>query len=236
MPIRCGAKWRTTLRTFLAAIATAWVIETVGVGSGMPFGRYHYARSVTYLQCPAVSDSCPDNASATHHIPLLAGVPLIVLLAWFMMGYATFVLARVVTRRRLLRWLWATTMLAAWDLYLDPQFILDPHLQHGWWLWHDGSPALPGLPGIPVSNYLGWLLAAGVLQFVLHTATGREDAATPTALDAPTVFLAWTWLGGAAAVAVILGLGWPAVYGFIAMSPQMWLAGRALLHRGDMPR
>ena len=42
--------------------------------------------------------------------------------------------------------------LAAWDLFLDPQMVAE-----GYWPGWIRRPALPGVPGVPVGNYLGWL-------------------------------------------------------------------------------
>ena len=41
-----------------------------------------------------------------------------------------------------------------WDLFLDPQMVAAGH-----WTWLDPDPALPGVPGVPLTNYAG--LAAG---------------------------------------------------------------------------
>ena len=89
--------------------------------------------------------------------------------------------------------------LASWDLFLDPR-------------WSAGLLALgtaragaSGVPGIPIVNYLGWLLAAGVLMAALSV---LPDVAAPEGVLA-TLFL-WTWVGGIVANAVFLGrLGGP---------------------------
>ena len=48
----------------------------------------------------------------------------------------------------------AAAALASWDLFLDPQMV-----DAGHWRWSDPSPALPGVPTVPLTNYAGW--AAG---------------------------------------------------------------------------
>lgn len=204
--------------TLLAAGLVAWLVETVGVATGWPFGRYRYADQVTYTMCPSTR-LCSQVAEATHAAITLAGVPVIVLLAWFMMGYATHIAARRLARAPWARWAWATWMLAAWDLYLDPQFILDPHLRQGWWLWSDPSPHLPGVPGIPLTNYLGWLVAAAGIQAVLHLTAPPAGAVEDRGWDPPTVFVLWTWIGGAVAVAWFVEQPAAAAWGALAGAP-----------------
>ena len=204
--------------SLLATSLVAWLVETVGVGTGLPFGRYRYADHVTYTMCPNTR-LCSQVADATHAAITVAGVPLIVLLAWFMMGYATQIAARRIARKPWARWVWATWMLAAWDLYLDPQFILDPHLRQGWWLWADPSPHLPGVPGIPLTNYLGWLIAAALIQAVLHLTVPPSAPIRHRRWDAPTLFVLWTWMGGAVAVAWFIEQPAAAVWGALAGAP-----------------
>ncbi len=191
----------------VGTVTLTWLIELIGVGTGWPFGRYAYSESVTYERCPS-PELCSDLESVTHHIPALLGVPVIVPLAWFMMAYATNRLAWLISERRLVRWLWASASLCAWDLILDPQFLLDPQLRgHGWWVWFHPSPALPGIPSIPLSNYAGWLIAAAAvhafLDFTLPGSMRRSTTAARTSRrwDVPTLFYVWTWFGG-----IFLGL------------------------------
>lgn len=213
----CSEFWRA-ITSFIAAMASAWLIETIGVATSFPFGAYRYATEITYLQCPR-TQLCSDLNRTTHELFAIAGVPVIVLLAWFMMGYAAHITARCMSARPWQRWGWATVMLAAWDLYLDPQFILDPHLAHGWWLWTDPSPALPGVPGIPLTNYLGWLLAAGLIQGVFHAILRPHPLRG--SWNVPSVFMVWTWIGGAIAVGWFLNQVPAALWGALAFTPAM---------------
>jgi len=225
------------LRAFAACgavMATAWLIETFGVATSFPFGSYRYAVSITYHECPR-TELCSDSARATHQLFAIAGVPLIVLLAWFMMGYAAHMAARRMSTHRWAQWAWASLMLAAWDLYLDPQFILDPHLSHGWWQWLDPTPHLPGVPGIPLTNYFGWLLAAGIIQAVFMAALGPTRAPRGR-WDVPTVFIVWTWIGGAIAVGWFLRQMPAAVWGASALAPAMVVLLRSCFRRSTDSR
>ncbi|WP_370786288.1 carotenoid biosynthesis protein [Actinomadura fibrosa] len=48
--------------------------------------------------------------------------------------------------------------LTAWDLFLDPQM-----LRLGLWTWHDTGP----YRGVPVSNFLGWLVVSALVMAVI---------------------------------------------------------------------
>ena len=86
--------------------------------------------------------------------PALLGVPLVIPLAWTWMAWPAWLAAGRLHRapgwRRIARW--PRVGLAAWDLFLDPQMVAE-----GYWHWVDPAPALPGVAGVPVGNYLGWL-------------------------------------------------------------------------------
>jgi putative membrane protein len=155
------------VRLLVVAGGVGWIAEAVGVATGLPFGEYRYAGSLG---------------------PQLLGVPLLVPLAWTMMAYPCLLLGRRLARRRPARIALAAGTLAAWDLFLDPQMVADGH-----WTWAHPTPALPGVPGIPLTNYAGWVLVALVLTTLLDLALphapGRRDE------PAPALLLGWTWLG-----------------------------------------
>lgn len=193
-------------RTLVAAAGTlllTWSVELLGVSTGVPFGEYRYSTSVSYRLCAPGTDLCSDAMSATHTVPMVAGITAIVPAAWFMMAYATWRLGQRLGRNPRTAWAWSTCSLAAWDLILDPQFLLDPQLDGaGWWVWAHAEPHLPGIPGIPLTNYAGWLLTAAVVHIFLAFALGGDrrptldDERAPSRLEVATVFYVWTWFGG----------------------------------------
>lgn len=137
--------------------------EAVGVRTGVPFGDYRYAGTLG----PEVLD-----------------VPLVVPLAWTMMAYPVLLAARRLTRR------WVPVVgglgLTAWDVFLDPQMVADGH-----WTWADPSPSLPGVDGIPLTNFAGWAVV-GTLMMLVLTAVLPRDKASETV---PAALLVWTWVG-----------------------------------------
>jgi uncharacterized membrane protein len=178
----------------LVAVATGggFAIEALGVATGFPFGSYDYSGELG---------------------PKLAGVPLIIPLAWTWMAWPAWLTAVRLTGSRPARIALAALGLAAWDLFLDPQMVAE-----GYWVWRDATPALPGLPGIPVSNYLGWLLFAVLLMSALRPLAGPA-ADRVDGRDAPMFALyLWTYASSVLAHAVFLRLPASAVWGAAGMA------------------
>ncbi|GAA0567223.1 carotenoid biosynthesis protein [Paractinoplanes ferrugineus] len=174
-----------------ALIATATVggfaVEAIGVATGFPFGTYDYSGELG---------------------PKLLDVPLIIPLAWTWMAWPAWIAATRATGRPAARIALAALGLAAWDLFLDPQMVAE-----GYWRWHSPTPALPGVPGIPIGNYLGWLGFALLLMLALAT-----RVKTPAKGDAPILALwFWTYASSVLAHAVFLHLPASAAWGGATM-------------------
>ena len=197
------------LRVAAALVATATVggfaVEAIGVATGFPFGTYDYSGQLG---------------------PKLLGVPLIIPLAWTWMAWPAWLAAVRLARGRAARIALAAAGLATWDLFLDPQMVAE-----GYWRWHSPTPALPGVPGIPIGNYLGWLAFAVLLMTALSYAAGpaasttrpEAKAAGPAAdqsgaQDRPILALwFWTYASSVLAHAVFLGLPASAGWGGVLM-------------------
>lgn len=203
----------------LLAVVTGggFAIEALGVATGFPFGSYDYAEQLG---------------------PKLAGVPLIIPLAWTWMAWPAWLTAVRLTgggptggagpavRRIAL----AAVGLAAWDLFLDPQMVAEGH-----WVWRNATPALPGLPGIPISNYLGWLLFAVLVMAALRPLAGTAVATTDSR-DAPMLALyLWTYGSSVLAHAVFLGLPASAGWGAAVMALTAVPLAVTLLPRRGRP-
>jgi putative membrane protein len=183
--------------TFGLVVVTAGgglAAEAVGVRTGLPFGEYSYAGTLG----PEVLD-----------------VPIVVPLAWTMIAYPVLLAARRVTRR------WVPLVgglgMVAWDVFLDPQMVGDGH-----WTWADPTPALPGVEGIPLTNYAGWALVGTLMMLVLTALLPRDTADE----SVPAVMLTWTWVGyvlgnlfwfGTASVALVGGVA----LGLLVL-PYLW--------------
>ena len=156
--VRFGARVAGGLLGLVLVVAGA--TEILGVHTGVPFGNYSYGRGLG-----------PD----------IAGVPLVIPAAWAMTAYPALLVARHLTLRHgpaatALVGGWA---LASWDVFLDPQMA-----EEGYWRWTDPSPALPGSPDVPLTNYAGWLIVAIALMALLDRLTPRRagDDRMPGAL------------------------------------------------------
>jgi uncharacterized membrane protein len=165
---------------------TGLLAEAVGTATGVPFGSYDYAGTL--------------GAE-------LLGVPLVIPLAWTMFAYPSLLVGQRLSRSPLVAALLGGLALASWDLFLDPQMVAAGH-----WHWHAVQLSLPGVPGIPVSNYLGWLLVAvlmvGALQLLpRHAADDRQ----------PALLFGWTYASSVLANAAFFGRPAVAVVGGIGM-------------------
>lgn len=169
------------------------VIEAVGLATGLPFGEYRYTDALGFS---------------------LLGVPLVVPAAWTMMSYPALVVGRRLAAA-LGRGRGATTVLgawalASWDVFLDPQMV-----DAGNWFWLDPTPALPGVPGIPISNFGGWLL----VSLVMVAALDRVMPTRPATDDhLPLTLWLWTYLSSVMAAAVFFGRPSVALVGGVLMS------------------
>jgi putative membrane protein len=169
--------------------------EFVGTTTGFPFGRYEYAGTLGWT---------------------VGTVPLIIGAAWAMMAWPALLAGRLLARsapgwrRRAETVVIGAVALAGWDLFLDPQMVTAGH-----WTWADPSPALPGVPEIPLTNYAGWVLVSLVMIAVLDRAvpdTGHVGHGVPALL------LGWTWLGSMVANLAFFGRPAVALWGGLAMA------------------
>jgi uncharacterized membrane protein len=116
-------------------------VEAIGTATGAPFGRYRYSGALR---------------------PAVAGVPVVVPLAWWAMAVPAREAAHAALGRRsgrLVRIVLGALALTAWDLFLDPQMTAE-----GFWRWTAGGR----YRGIPASNFVGWLLTSVVVMGALE--------------------------------------------------------------------
>jgi len=131
----CEGLRRTSLFFILTSVIS-YVLEEVGVRSGLVYGAYHYGAKLG---------------------PKLGSVPVLIPLAWFMMIYPSWIVARALLRgvdTSSLFGLAAQAMVAAWvmsawDAVMDPGMAAS-----GNWVWEYGG----GYFGVPLRNYFGWLI------------------------------------------------------------------------------
>ena len=166
--VLCAASvggWRLAVAIFVIGAGLGLVAEAIGVATGFPFGEYAYTGQLG---------------------PAIFGVSALVLLAWLTLAYPSVVVARRLTAHffpnaaprsagaRAVRIVVAAWALTAWDVFLDPQMVAA-----GNWGWANPEPSLPGVPGIPITNYLGWfglsLVMCGLMDWAIDVARTRWD-------------------------------------------------------------
>lgn len=179
-----GPRWAAVY--VVVATGGGFAAEATGVATGLPFGDYRYARTLGWQ---------------------LLDVPVVIPLAWAMFAYP----ALIVGQRLGHRWTTAAVVgaaaLASWDLFLDPQMVAAGH-----WRWLHVERSLPGVPHVPVSNFLGWAAVALVLMAALQLLPRRHvDDRVPAAL-----FL-WTFGSSVLANAVFFVRPGVALVGAIGM-------------------
>jgi putative membrane protein len=180
-------------KVMVVVLIGAWGVEELGLVTGFPFGRYTYTQALQ---------------------PQLAGVPLLIPLAWLMMLPPAWAAAEAILagwQERLGIWyallqaVLAGLAFTAWDLYLDPQMV-----SRGLWVW---GHRLAGYFGIPWSNFIGWWLSATLLTLAVR----------PLRLPRARLLAIYslTWAFQAIGLGIFWGQPGPALAGLIGMG--MWV-------------
>jgi putative membrane protein len=138
---------------FLITWAVSFFFENLSIATGFPFGFYHYSPSLGLLT-----------------------VPLIIIFAYFAIGYLAWTLAHVLTgqytRKLEGKQIFIVPFIAAflmvmWDLTIDP---ISSTLQ-GLWVW-----TTPGAYfGVPISNFFGWFLVVYLFFQIFALYISRYD-------------------------------------------------------------
>ncbi len=140
------------LRGFVAALAVLFLgftVEAVGASTGFPFGHYSYTE-VLY--------------------PKLFVVPIGITSAWLMMILASFFTARFILNRVVPGHSESSVVFLSALLAVLSDLVMEPVAVHvqGYWTWHDAS----GYYGVPLSNFVAWLIISLLLVFVLSRIMG----------------------------------------------------------------
>lgn len=200
---------RTALLLFAAAFSISLTAELLGTTTGYPFGPYSYTTQLGYL----IGGRVPFN------IPT----------SWFFMLYASLAICgRLLTARDSAgsKWRWALIaafILTAWDVSMDPAMVATTH-----WLWHLPEGADRSLLsrlllsdlfyGMPLANWLGWLLTGTVVARVMLAIvppSGWASDVAPSRL--PLVLYA---VNGVFPLLICAGRGmwWAVAFGTLAMA------------------
>ena len=152
--------WRSAMAVGLTSSVLALAAEVLGTSAGLPFGEYAYSGMLGYR--------------------VFGLVPFPIPISWFYMLLGSLV---IVSRLRLAsddsatRWRWALgagLLMVAWDISMDPAMVKTGH-----WAWGSGEmfSSLPAwldafftrdvFYGMPLSNWLGWLVTATLIARIM---------------------------------------------------------------------
>ena len=129
-----------------------------------------------------------------HSHPQIGELPLPILLSWYAVLAPAYGLAQAAVGDRGPSMVSLVTALlaTATDLAIDPW-----GLASGYWEWRDGGPYMPhlvganGVAGIPVSNYVGWLVIAGSVAGLAEVGRSPAERAAARRRRSPLLMLYW---------------------------------------------
>jgi uncharacterized membrane protein len=138
---------------FLIVFAVSFSFENVSIRTGFPFGFYHYSPTLGLMT-----------------------VPVVIIFAYFAMGYLSWMLANVLTgqytRKLKGKQIFIVPFIAAfimvmWDLTMDP---ISSTLQK-LWVWHHPGAYF----GVPVGNFIGWFFVVFIFYQVFAIYISKYD-------------------------------------------------------------
>jgi uncharacterized membrane protein len=154
--------WKDTAVFVLIVLVVTFSLENIGVATGVPFGSYHFEVGAT--------------------LPHIGLIPIVVGPLWFGMGYFSWIVAETLLlepdvpfrmRFQIVSLpLVAAFVMTQWDAVMDPPEATISKT----WVWHDGGAHF----GVPLSNYLGWLLTSWLFFQVFAIYLGRRRPHAPT--------------------------------------------------------
>jgi uncharacterized membrane protein len=155
--------WKNALVLLAICLVTTFTMENIGAATGFPFGHYHF-----------------EVGSNLVHV---GAIPIIVGPLWFGMGYISWIVAGTLLGganrglsgkiQRVALPVVAAFVMTQWDVVMDPP---EATISKAW-IWHDGGAHF----GVPLSNYLGWLLTAWLFYqaFAIYLSCWRNAPARP---------------------------------------------------------
>lgn len=123
---------------FAISLCITWLSESLSIETGFPFGNFHYTDLLGVK---------------------IGAIPLLIIPAYFFNGYLAWTISNLIidkhstgiSRKNFLSIpLLASLLMVIWNLSFDPIM----STIEGNWIWHDSGFYF----GVPVSNFLGWLL------------------------------------------------------------------------------
>jgi len=193
----------------LAALAAfTWAIELVGVNTGIPYGDFSYQRQLGPMLFGEIPLALP-----VFFVPILLN------------GYLLGVLVlRERADRLAIRFPVVVALVVTLDLVLDPGAV-----SLSFWAWAEPGPYY----GVPIANFLGWIIAATVAVGILtlsfdHDAIVARLEACPYLLDDLINFAIFWGLVNAAALQPVPALIAAGILLVLARAPWFDFAGLSI--------
>jgi uncharacterized membrane protein len=156
---------------FVLTFVISFIMEHLGVSTGLPFGSYFYGD--------------------LHGPKVLGTVPVLIPFSWFMFLYPAVIISNELLDgwrplkdllegrpgivRTVIYALTDSIVLTSLDIIIDPVWVF-----RGAWTWTETGSIAPGqlFYGIPVLNYFGWLFTSFIIFIIFRSIFfGRESKA-----------------------------------------------------------
>ncbi len=178
--------YRDASLLFVVLGVFALAIESLAIVTGLPYGQFSYSSALGYK--------------------ILGIVPWTVFFAWTPLILAAYVCAGKLFENLFLRIVALSVLLTVFDLVLDPGAV-----RMGFWTFDE----IGWFYGVPISNFLGWLISGALGAVVLELFLLRVRPLLPVPVQLMqsgflTIFY-WTF------VAVFAGMFAPAIIGLILL-------------------
>ena len=192
--IWASVRWlgrRDAIILFAAIGVLGLGIETFALVTGFPYGSFTYSAAVGYR--------------------LFGLTPWTVAFAWTPLVLAAYAIAARSFGSRTLRIISITLILLAFDLVLDAGSV-----RLGFWRYENGG----AFYGVPVSNFLGWLLSGAIAAAVIELIIGRIKPLlpAPTQLISSAFLIVFFWTF----VALFSGMTGPFLIGVVILQFLAW--------------
>ena len=197
--------WKQALLLLVLTFGVSLLFECIGVATGWVYGPYHYTNKLG--------------------IKFLGLVPVLIPVAWFMMTYPSFVIARYLVPVIQKTWLWrllvstlGAVVMTAWDLAMDPMMVAGGH-----WVWDKAGAYF----GVPLQNFWGWWLTIFVTFWLFLSLAGiKPRAGIPSSPFSRLAIWSYAITGLSSLLADFeFGLDGPALVGIFALLPWVVMAG-----------
>ncbi|MBA4375315.1 MAG: hypothetical protein C0401_03965 [Anaerolinea sp.] len=189
--------WRKAAFFVVIVFITGLAFESFGVATGLVYGSYHY------------SDKLGPK--------FLGLVPYLIPLAWTFMVYPSMIIAdRIIPtawkglKKGLVVAAISGVIMTAWDVAMDPIMVIGRN-----WVWEVKGAYF----GIPLQNFAGWWLTTFSAVGLYYMITKKIDEKPLGIPDRWAVYSYTITATTTIVMALITGLGGPALAGFFAIFP-----------------